>query len=365
MKYRLIAPLLSLSLGVFTLGGVVLAQEVTPNTTGLITSADGNDVSSGPGSAANGDGQTVIYGDITTGPGYTVIGEPPSTTVTAPPPAPVNPAPAPVDQAPAPVDQGSAPVDQGAAPVNSAPPPAENVPVPVAGDSDGDNLSDELESQHGTDPYNADTDGDGVADGDEINIYGANPLNADTDGDGLTDGNELFWTNTDPLLWDTDGDGWGDGDEVNNRGTDPTNASSFPGSGNVAGNTAPAAEAAPSSYQGDTAPVPQSEIVTAPVDTVSSNVSPNTTTAAPGQTTALGNNGYVTAAPGMVESPTVSNGPAVAPDAAPAATTSGCNSYGTWYDAQVAYEAAGGTSSSLAGSLDPNGDGVACEEMQV
>lgn len=364
MKYRLMAPLLSLSLGVFTLGGVVLAQEVTPNTTGLITSADGNDVSSGPGTAANGDGQTVIYGDITTGPGYTVIGEPPTTTVTAPPPAPVNTSPPPVvDQGTAPVDQGPAPVDQAPAPVDTAPPPAENVPVPVPGDSDGDNLSDELEAQHGTDPYNADTDGDGVADGDEINIYGTNPLNADTDGDGLTDGNELFWTNTDPLKWDTDGDGWGDGDEVNNQGTDPANASSFPGSGNVAGNTQ--GEAAPSTYQGDTAPVPQSEIVTAPVDTVSSNVSPNTTTAEPGQTTALGNNGYVTAAPGMVESPSVSSGPAAAPASAPATTTVGCGGYGSWYDAQVAYEAAGGTASSLADSLDPDRDGVACEDMQV
>jgi hypothetical protein len=362
MKYRLMAPLLSLSLGVFTFGGVVLAQEVTPNTTGLITSADGNDVSSGPGSAANGDGQTVIYGDITTGPGYTVIGEPPSTTVSAPPPAPVNPAPAPVDQGTAPVDQGTAPVDQGAAPVNTAP-SAENAPVPVAGDADGDNLPDASEAQHGTDQYNADTDGDGVADGDEVNIYFTSPTNADTDGDALTDGNELFWTNSDPLLWDTDGDGWGDGDEVNTQGTDPTNASSFPGSGNVAGTTAPA-EAAPSTYQGDTAPVPQSEIVTAPVDTVSSNVSPNTTTAAPGQTTSLGN-GYVTAAPGMVESPTVSNGPAAAPTSAPAATSVGCSSYGTWYDAQVAYEAAGGTSSSLADSLDPDRNGVACEAMQV
>jgi hypothetical protein len=360
MKYQLMAPLLSLSLGVFTLGGVVVAQEVTPNTTGLITSADGNDVSSGPGSAANGDGQTVIYGDITTGPGYTVIGEPPSTTVSAPPPVPVNPAPAPVDQGTAPVDQGTAPVDQGTAPVNTAPPPAENVPVPVAGDADGDNLSDQLEAQHGTDQYNADSDGDGVADGDEINIYFTNPLSADTDGDGLTDGNELFWTHSDPLLWDTDGDGWGDGDEVNTQATDPTNASSFPGSGNVAGTTAPA-ETAPSSYQGDTAPVPQSEIVTAPVDTVSSNVTPSSTTAAPGQTTALGNNGYVTAAPGMVESPSVSNGPA----AAPAASTAGCGSYGTWYDAQVAYESAGGTSSSLADSLDPDRNGVACESMQV
>jgi hypothetical protein len=57
----------------------------------------------------------------------------------------------------------------------------------------------------------ADSDGDGVADVDEVNIYRTDPYNADTDGDGLTDGNELFATSTDPLVWDTDGDGAPDG----------------------------------------------------------------------------------------------------------------------------------------------------------
>jgi hypothetical protein len=40
---------------------------------------------------------------------------------------------------------------------------------------------------NGTDPLNADTDGDGVNDGQEA---GTDPLNSDTDGDGVTDGQE-------------------------------------------------------------------------------------------------------------------------------------------------------------------------------
>ena len=351
MNLKIAAPVLSLSLAVLTLGGAAVAQEVTPGT-GLITDASGNTVNSTPGTSANGDGQTIIYGDITTGPGYTVIGAPPTTT-SGPAPAPVN--------------TGSAPVDGGTVPVDTA-------PVPVAGDADGDNLADSLEAQNGTNANNADTDGDGAADGDEITLYFTSPTNPDSDGDGLTDGNELFWTRSNPVLWDTDSDGWGDGDEVNTQGTDPVSATSFPGSGGAA--AAPTAStAAPSTYQADAAvPVAETAIVTEPVDTVSSNVAPsNSTTALPGQTTSFGT-GYVTAAPGLVESPTVSTGaaaPVVAPveststTTAPVATSVGsCADYGTWYDAQVAYEGAGGTSSSLAGALDPDGNGTACESMQ-
>ena len=53
----------------------------------------------------------------------------------------------------------------------------------------------------GLDPTNADSDSDGVADGDEISIYGTDPLNRDSDGDGVSDGEELFGINTDPLVW--------------------------------------------------------------------------------------------------------------------------------------------------------------------
>ena len=80
-----------------------------------------------------------------------------------------------------------------------------------ASDWDGDGYPDAAEPAAGLDPATADTDGDGVADGDETPRYGTDPLLGDTDGDGLGDGVELFGVGTDPLRWDTDGDGIGDG----------------------------------------------------------------------------------------------------------------------------------------------------------
>jgi hypothetical protein len=56
--------------------------------------------------------------------------------------------------------------------------------------------------------------------------------------------------------------------------------------------------------------------------------------------------------------------PPAAPAAAPASTVAGCDSYATWYDAQVAYEAAGITAAdpAIVAALDPDYDGIACEE---
>lgn len=48
-------------------------------------------------------------------------------------------------------------------------------------------------------PPNLDSDGDGLTDADEINIYGTDPHNPDTDGDGLLDGVEVEMGCTDPL----------------------------------------------------------------------------------------------------------------------------------------------------------------------
>ena len=59
-----------------------------------------------------------------------------------------------------------------------------------------------------------DTDGDGLSDPDELNIYLTDPLVADTDGDGLSDGEEVLDYLTNPLVVDTDGDGLSDSDEV-------------------------------------------------------------------------------------------------------------------------------------------------------
>lgn len=91
-------------------------------------------------------------------------------------------------------------------------------------DDDGDGLSNNEERSLGTNPRLADTDGDRLSDGDEVNRYGANPLISDTDGDGLSDGDEVVIYRTDPLKVDTDNDGLSDGDEIMRYNTDPLKA---------------------------------------------------------------------------------------------------------------------------------------------
>jgi hypothetical protein len=59
-----------------------------------------------------------------------------------------------------------------------------------------------------------DSDGDGLTDSEELEVYFTDPLNPDTDGDGLLDGEEVITYGTDPLNPDTDGDGINDGVEV-------------------------------------------------------------------------------------------------------------------------------------------------------
>ncbi|WP_394342372.1 helix-turn-helix transcriptional regulator [Salinigranum rubrum] len=90
-------------------------------------------------------------------------------------------------------------------------------------DTDGDGLADGPEvNTHETDPTNTDTDGDGLADGVEVNRQQTNPTESDTDGDGLDDGVEVTTHGTDPTDTDTDGDGLDDGAEVTEYQTDPT-----------------------------------------------------------------------------------------------------------------------------------------------
>lgn len=43
----------------------------------------------------------------------------------------------------------------------------------------------------GTSAYNLDTDGDGVTDGEELDVYHTDPKKADTDGDSYPDGDEI------------------------------------------------------------------------------------------------------------------------------------------------------------------------------
>ncbi|HTK82399.1 MAG TPA: OmpA family protein [Bacteroidota bacterium] len=91
-------------------------------------------------------------------------------------------------------------------------------------DPDKDGLLNDDEKQLGTDPNNPDTDGDGLSDGDEVNVYHTNPLKPDSDGDGLNDGDEVKKHKTDPNKADTDGDGLKDGEEVMKYTTDPLKA---------------------------------------------------------------------------------------------------------------------------------------------
>ncbi|MDY6950250.1 MAG: hypothetical protein SWE60_01955 [Thermodesulfobacteriota bacterium] len=114
-------------------------------------------------------------------------------------------------------------------------------------DTDGDGLSDSLESKTCTDPNDSDSDDDGIVDGaEDANHNGAvdpdetDPCEIDTDDDGIQDGTECGCTmddvgpdtntsvfqpdldpttSTDPLIRDTDKDGRLDGEEdVNHNG---------------------------------------------------------------------------------------------------------------------------------------------------
>ncbi|MGE0373255.1 MAG: ExeM/NucH family extracellular endonuclease [Gammaproteobacteria bacterium] len=136
-------------------------------------------------------------------------------------------------------------------------------------DTDGDGLGELVEALLGTDPLDADTDDDGLADGaEDVNRNGRHDPGEtradlrDTDGDGLADGLEAGVTapiadpdgsgplrgtgtgfvpdadpaaRTDPLLADTDDDGFADGvEDANGNGaldageSDPRDAASVP-----------------------------------------------------------------------------------------------------------------------------------------
>jgi hypothetical protein len=94
-------------------------------------------------------------------------------------------------------------------------------------DSDGDGLSDCLELEvYATEIFNPDTDGDGYTDKEEIDSGysphvgdGAHLTDVDSDGDGLTDAQELK-EGTFINHKDSDNDGIPDGQEVR-EGTDP------------------------------------------------------------------------------------------------------------------------------------------------
>ena len=114
-------------------------------------------------------------------------------------------------------------------------------------DFEGDGLTNLQEFLKGTDPWNPDSDSDGLFDGDEVNMYGTNPTNRDSDSDGMSDGYEInnqldprsatdalldkdgdgltnlqeYQLGTSASVLDSDGDGINDGDEFN-QGLNPT-----------------------------------------------------------------------------------------------------------------------------------------------
>ena len=237
----------SLGVGLVAFGGVALAQEPVVPTINADGSSGRSNADINP--AVDADGPTLVYGDI---PGGTVIG--PSTEGSAPV--------SDVVYAPPPGTSGDISASNGDA-ASLGPGAAEAAPGTVTGGSgtallgpDGTysvtevSPSDVTVGDSGTlapapvyepapvtepapeavaAPVVADTDGDGVADVDEANLYGTDSVVWDTDGDGLSDGEELFATGTDSLAWDTDGDGFSDGEEVAS-GTDPLGAAGVPGS---------------------------------------------------------------------------------------------------------------------------------------
>ena len=98
-----------------------------------------------------------------------------------------------------------------------------------AWDSDGDGMDDSWEESYNLDPDDA-SDSDDDPDNDNLNNLqeyqnGTNPNQADSDGDGTIDSEDPNPTYPDVI--DSDGDGWSDEEEIN-CDTDPNDSSSAP-----------------------------------------------------------------------------------------------------------------------------------------
>ena len=87
----------------------------------------------------------------------------------------------------------------------------EYTPNLCAIDSDDDGLFDCDETTLGTNPFDCDSDNDGLSDGLEVNLAGTDPLNPDTDGDMCTDDLEFHYacpdSQCDPCPLDVSKDG--------------------------------------------------------------------------------------------------------------------------------------------------------------
>jgi hypothetical protein len=88
-------------------------------------------------------------------------------------------------------------------------------------DIDGDGLTNDEEARYGTNPYDQDTDGDGLSDWYEIMQLKSSPFLIDSDRDGLTDFEEAVKYRTRPDTLDTDRDGLSDAEEVQTYFTNP------------------------------------------------------------------------------------------------------------------------------------------------
>jgi hypothetical protein len=348
---RLIIAAVILGLSLTGLANVAQAQEKTA--ADIITNADGSNVASRAGlnPVANGEGGTIIYGDITTGPGNTVIGAPTvDQTYTPLEPVPVlAPEPEYVPETTAPVEV--AVVEEAAV---------------AATDLDGDNYADAEEWALGLDPGNIDTDADGVADGDELTIYGTDPTVFDSDGDSIGDGGELFDSRTDPLVWDDF--------SAPVETTEPVVADTSTISQPVMDASITSSEAL---AQETTENVTATEGDAAGVGPGNASAAPGTVTRDGSGTTLLGPDGTYHVTDALPPNVSVSGNGSVTGDVEvigpPAVETTdaisssgvSCSSYGSWYDAQVAYEAAGLTAGdpAMVASLDPDYDGIACEEV--
>jgi hypothetical protein len=113
-----------------------------------------------------------------------------------------------------------------------------NPATPDDWDADGDGLGYCDEFSYGTSDAVADSDGDGLRDGPEVNLYRTSPTNWDSDGDRLADGYEAAslahpGATLDPMnaadgAADFDGDGNSNANEIWN-GSDPWTADPAPG----------------------------------------------------------------------------------------------------------------------------------------
>ena len=186
-----VSMLVGLSVSLIAGSGVASAQKTDGPF--ILGNIDSSCVTSGAGV---GD-WTITCGDIAPGSGTTLIAPPAVDAVLAP-----------VDVAPAP-----APDSGPAAEPAAVDDPATAVPADAVAE---------------TPVTDTDTDGDGISDDYEINVYATDPGLWDTDGDGLSDGEELLSTGSDPFVWDTDGDGAADGDEAA-AGSDLLDPASVPG----------------------------------------------------------------------------------------------------------------------------------------